>query len=324
MDDLIWRSLQGNTSPEEEAAIERWRAEASPNEQRYEELTGLWDAASTVEPAKRATRRPSTDEILHESSARERPPGGRWRTGLSQRRWLLAGTAAAAAVVLTFGAVQLFRDTLSDRAQEVVTSQGETASVRLADGSVVRLGPGSLLRLPERTGARDVWLDGRAFFAVANQDGDRFTVQSAGGRTTALGTRFEMQTSEDEFRVVVVEGKVAVEAHGGRVEGGAGEVIYVVDDVAPAVARVENPRALLDWMEGMLAFQDTPLRRVVEEIEAEYGVQIEVADSALADRVVTAFFLDQPVEAVVTVVCQVVDAACSLGGDRITMELPVR
>lgn len=322
MDDLIWRSLQGSTSEDEETAISRWRAESGPNERRYQELAALWNAAAPLGPAKRDSRRPSTGEILRQASVREGSPGGRWRTGFPGRRWLAAGTAAAAVVVLTFGAVQLYRGALSERAQEVVTGEGETASVRLADGSVVRLGPGSLLRLPERSGARDVWLDGRAFFAVASQEGGRFTVQSAGGTATALGTRFEVQTGEEEFRVVVVEGKVAVESRGGRAEGGAGEVIYVVEDVAPAVARAENPRALLDWIDGLLVFQDTPLRRVAAEIEAEYGVEIVVADSVLAERVVTAFFLDQPVEAAVTVVCQVVDASCSLGEDRITMELP--
>lgn len=324
MDDLIWRSLQRKTNAEEETALAQWRGAAPSNEQRYEELLALWDAASAVEPTRPDTHRPSTEEILSRADAREAAVGRRGRVGMSPRRWLAIGAAVAATVVLTIGMPQLLGGLFYERAQEVVTGADETASVRLADGSVVRLGPDSRLRLPHGLRAREVWLDGKAFFSIAKQEGRRFTVQSAAGKTTVLGTRFEMQTHEDDLRVLVVEGRVAVEAQGGRVEVGADEVSYVVEGAVPAVARVDNPRAMLDWIEGVLVFQDTPLPRVVEEIEAEYGVRIVLADPVLAERMVTAFFVDQPVEAVVAVICQVIDARCSLGTDPITMELPSR
>lgn len=322
MDDLIWHSLQGNTGEDEECLLAQWRAASASNERHYRELRALWQASSLMERPRPATRRPSTAEILDAANGRGADGWIRGAGRFVGPRWLAAGVATAAAVILALGALQIFQGPRL-QAQEFVTGSGETASVRLADGSVVRLGPESRLRLPG-TRIGDVWLDGTAFFAIAKQDGRSFTVQTSAGTATVLGTRFELQTRERELRLVVVEGSVAVQSHGERVDVGAGEVSYVVEGAAPSVARVDDPRAMLGWMEGVLVFQDTPLSRVVHEIEAEYGTHITIADAVLAQRVVTAFFVDQPVEAVVSVVCQVVAARCSLGVDSAMMKLPER
>ena len=80
----------------------------------------------------------------------------------------------------------------------------------------------------------------------------------------------------------------------------------------------ESPRGadvwdLLDWSGGLLIFQTTPLARVMEEVSAHFGVSVNLRDSVLASRTVTAWFEDETVEEVVGTVCQVVGASCTVG-----------
>ena len=70
---------------------------------------------------------------------------------------------------------------------------------------------------------------------------------------------------------------------------------------------------LLDWSGGLLIFQRTPLARVMEEVSAHFGIAVNLHDSIVAERTVTAWFEEETVEEVVGTVCQVVGAVCTIG-----------
>ena len=66
-------------------------------------------------------------------------------------------------------------------------------------------------------------------------------------------------------------------------------------------------------MRGFLALQDTPLATAMREIGERYGTEVEIADPALLDRTLTMWFSSKSLEEVMTVVCGVIDARCSIG-----------
>jgi len=310
-DELILRSLQGDLSPEETRALAEWRRISADNERRYQQLAMVSSALEASGRSLPRTLRPTATEIIQREA--EFRKAGR-RAGLW--RWL-APTAGAAAAILVAIATYLIlnhRESGSPvlRVNEIVTGARETSTTRLADGSVVRLAPASRLVLPGDGVGREVELEGTAFFAVAKRDGAPFVVRTRAGAATVLGTRFELRASEQELRVVVVEGRVAVGDGDARVELGPGEMSYVGRGIRPVVVRVPNPREMVDWLGRVMLFEDTPLRDVAREIEQQYGVRVVIGDSALASHVVSASFTEQPVERVLSVVCQVVAAQCSM------------
>jgi transmembrane sensor len=200
------------------------------------------------------------------------------------------------------------------RASDVTfqTGAGQTATVPLADGSVVRLAPNSTIRL-RGASQRSVDLDGTAFFAVATDSTQPFVVRTSSGTAEVLGTRFEIKADADSLRLVVVEGRVRLAGSGEEVEVGKGSVSHIVDGAAPTAPTGVDVWDLLDWPEGLLVFQATPFAQVAEEVGTHFDIPFVVEDSVLAGRSVTAWFGDESLQDVVSTVCRVVGAQCTIG-----------
>jgi transmembrane sensor len=327
MDDhLFFRSLKGASSAAEHAAVQAWRLESDENERHYRELAEVL-AAATRTDQKTESRPPSPLKLIHQaesvSGARGRVVrhgSPRWLRGWSQRpRWAVA----AAVLVLTLAVGRHYAPgttAVGFESEEFVTGAAEAATVTLRDGTVVRLGPRSRLRVTSGQG-RDVSLRGRALFSVTPNPDKPFRIETPGGIVEVLGTRFEIETQDDDLSIAVIEGLVAVTARGNRTEVKAGEMRRVVGGATlPAVS---VPKAATrDWVGNFLAFRDTPLMDAVAEIEIMYGVRFEVQDPAWARQTITAWFSDQPLEHVVTIFCMVAQATCitSPDGDVITMQ----
>jgi len=193
------------------------------------------------------------------------------------------------------------------------TGPGQSRTIRLADGSVVRLAPETRLRAAR--GRREVWLQGTAFFAVAHRAHEPFTVHTSGGDATVLGTRFELSTVERRVRLVVLEGRVALTGAG---EAGAAAIVAAGEvSMAEAGRRPSPPRPadvdrLTGWMEGVLIFQATPLSEAAREMERQYHVAVRLSDPALGERTVNAVFDHQPLPTVATTICRIADAKCEV------------
>ena len=304
---LLLRVLQGEATAGGAGRALRWREASPENEARFRERERLWALLGEVAPdAPWASGRPRRAIVDIVSGY---GPPGRARPARSSIP-TLAGLAAAAAAVVALGVIRPWRDDgpAAVAAREFATGRAEGVTFHLDEGSIVRLGPASRLELRPAHEATEVFLEGRAFFAVAKGYGRRFVVRTPSGEATVLGTRFEVDTRGDDLRIVVVEGKVTVTREGRTVEVAEGEVGVAAAGAEPQVQRVDNVHELLDWMGRSLVFRDTPLDQVAREIGHRYGVEVRLADGALAARTVTAAFTDQSLDHVLDVVCRVVDA----------------
>ncbi len=314
MDDLILRALQGDISHDEEVILAAWRAESGANELRYQNLarlSGMLEQLRGPDPR----RRPAASELIAEH-ARRSPPIRR-----AIPTWAKAiGLAAALILAVGIAAFTRSNDTADPgRPAEITTGDGESTTARLPDGSVVRLAERSRLVLTGGASRREVWLDGTGYFAIAKRPGSTFTVNSARGSATVLGTRFEMRTTDERLRVVVVEGKVAVHRGNDRIEVSAGEMTTLEEHAPVSLVKVERPRRLVGWMGRSMLFQDSPFGSVMRELEEQFGVRVVLTDSTLSSHLVSASFSDQPLDQVLSVVCQVVDAKCGIRNGVITV-----
>jgi transmembrane sensor len=193
---------------------------------------------------------------------------------------------------------------------EIVTGSGEMATFTLTDGTAIRVGPHSTLRMSIENGNPIVWLDGRAFFGVQPDSTRNFTVRTAHGEAIALGTRFEVRSDEESFRVLVVEGNVRVSTAGAAIELADGLMSESTGGEPPSTSRVRDVDQMLDWMGPTLMFRNTPLHRAIGEIEARYDVEVELETISLGDITVTATFTDEQPGPVVSVLCEMIGAEC--------------
>jgi len=193
--------------------------------------------------------------------------------------------------------------------------------VTLEDGSFVRLAEGSTLREWEVDGRREVSLDGRAFFAVIRDEAKPFVVRAGSGQVTVLGTRFQVDTEGAEVEVVVVEGLVRVSNDADSEDVPAGYVASMKEREQPRVQEADDVIALMDWADGTLLYQATPLAQVADEVSRFYGRTLEIEGSDLARRRVTAWFQGESFEAVAESLCIVTEATCRAEGESVTMEM---
>jgi ferric-dicitrate binding protein FerR (iron transport regulator) len=234
----------------------------------------------------------------------------------SRRRAGWAALAAAAAVLVLIASGMLRNEPAW---REVATDAARRAVIRLQDGTRVTLAPKSRLRYPADYGAarRDVQLDGQAHFEVAPRGGPPFRVHTRGTVAEDLGTAFVVRAYADQraTEVVVTDGRVAlwradtVPPPGARPAPyrigtgpalvlAAGELGRLGPNGAATIQRGVDVERYVSWTRGVLVFNGAPLGEVVLTLERWYNVEIHLGDSALAARLLTATFREEPIDMV--------------------------
>lgn len=161
---------------------------------------------------------------------------------------------------------------------------GQPRDLRLADGSVATLAPGSVLRV---SASRDVAmaLDGKAFFDVRHDPAHPLVVRAGGYEIRDVGTRFEISTSDNMVRVAVAEGRVMVRSPKavGEVEVTAGKALTLAGNTGAAEIRPARSESIGAWQRGALIYDDVPLALVVADIARSTGHPVTV-DQVAARR----------------------------------------
>jgi transmembrane sensor len=314
VDETIARVLQGTATDAEVRELSRWRKTSEANERHYQALARVWQATGEATQRRPGGPRPKADDLIRTLDHRPAHPR-RFSLPIRPRRVFAAGFATAALILLTIfqgSPRSVVEGDPHYGATEFVTGDAEQVTARLADGSVVRLAPRSRLRVSGTREGREVWLDGRAFFAVASDPSRPFRVRTRAGEALVLGTRFDIRVEDDDLELIVVEGRVSVAAAGEEVHVQAGQVSRVTDGLAPSVEAAGDLQPALAWLSGFLVFESTPLRDVAIEIERHYQIRVVIPDSALAERTITALFVDRSAREVISSVCRIAAAHCSI------------
>ncbi len=312
MDELIILALQGRATPSQLEELAAWRRASPLHEARFRDLSALGRVLA-MHPEIDTTRRPPPVQALLGSHLAVERPGRH-----SRRR--VAGTIAATLLLSVLVGRAGGPTAGPIHETEFHTGSGELATAALDDGTVVRIAPNTRIRVVVSAHGRDVWLEGRAFFAVASDAARPFRVRTSGGVATVLGTRFEVDAREQGLRLLVVDGRVRVSDGARAIELEAGDLSQAATGIAPSITRVASPESLLDWMGAFLAFESTPLWKVAREIESRLGLRIEIRDPDIAARTVTAWFAEEERDEVLRIICRTADVTCDRNGDVVTME----
>ena len=241
--------------------------------------------------------------------------------------WRASGFRAAAVVIAVFGATALWRGTRMTQGEaSYVTTTGAAQEIRLADGTAVRLGPASRLTLAAGFGTsnRQLTLHGEAWFKVAHDAAMPFAIRVGSTLVEDVGTAFRVrESSSREVSVRVAEGAVQVTttatAHDSTVmlRAGDGAVATATGiSVEPGVVTATEGMALAA---GRLTFTDASLVEVQDALHRWYGVSLQIADSTLAARHVTADFTGEPLARVAAVLGLTLGVNAEVHGDTIEL-----
>ena len=288
------RERSGEMTEDDARALQAWLDDDPSHHAAYATIRRAWGGAAAVR---------ADPQVL---AIREQ-----WVTSHGRRRRALALRAVAAGLIVAVMAGagvsgwQWYSGPrpLGDRTFQ--TALGEQTTVKLPDGSRLTLNTDTVVRTRADNDKRLVYLErGQAFFQVA-KDADRPFVVTAAGRTvTALGTAFDVRIDKGAFKVVLVEGKVRVEAAAPVMSAAlpgpqsvkvqatemvAGSQLLAPDDEQWSLTRA-NVVTETSWTRGQLVFEDRPLREVVDELNRYSVKKIVLADRSLDETPISGAF----------------------------------
>ncbi|TLM79912.1 FecR family protein [Microbulbifer harenosus] len=285
-------------------AFAQWMAESPANHKAFEEMCELWGDLGVL------SRLP-LDEIYPESvpashhrdtanqASRGRPtPAGDEPSsrGWNLPQWLMGGSAVAACLGIALWIGNQWLQQTPTQQQMYTTAVGEMRTVDLPDGSRVQLNTNSELIVNfSREERRTQLLRGEAYFNVARQTARPFTVSAGSANIRVLGTQFNVERNPENTRVSVTGGTVAVSeasaASGLRPETvklTRNQKVSVSGSGLSEVGRTSEQEAL-DWTQGQLVFDETPLNEALEELNRYLKVPAAAAP-AVGDRTLSGTF----------------------------------
>lgn len=357
--DIDWAQLDrfvtGDCTPRELEAIQR-QIEADPELGRIAEaMRTIGDApnrqqlvwgereawASMQQRMRDADVRPL--RVSSEHTAPRASFAHRWTPKFSP-----ALTAAAAVVFVAAGvaiiAAPMRRAAPPMAAQvaqprEVVTKRGERATLDLADGSHVVLGPDSRLVIPARfnepgnTGSRELELSGEAYFTVTHDSTRPFRVSTETAVTEDIGTSFVVMAypEQRDTRIVVEEGSVALwrpaPANDARLgSGGAPPLVVEAGNMArldssgnATLMKGVRVASYVAFTHGAIVFDGARLSEAIPRLERWYDLDISVTDSALRARTFTGSFTSVSAERMLLELSVALDADVTRRGRSIRL-----
>lgn len=278
--DFFMRRREPDWTGADERELDAWLGDSS-NRAIYE---GLGLTALDLQQI----RRPS---LASDAAARAPEAAGRRAATAPRRSWLprhKAWVPALLSALLLAGGGWYGWDHHPGYALDIATGPGETREVALPDGTRVTLNFDSRLKVRYYPRERRAELGGgEAFFQVASNAHQPFTVNSGHSQVRVVGTAFNLRSGPPQFVVKVLEGKVEVRPDLRRTDApllqlGAGAGVSV--DVATGSHRSvpASTDTVGDWRHGQLVFEQTPLAEVALELARYLGKPVQVDGARLA------------------------------------------
>ena len=298
---LLKKYFAGACTPEEETLVEAYLcaddSDLAPLETLLEEekkhVNPLEIPPILLKSVVYGIRKEAYPEFLKAAEARNR-----WG-------WYTA-VAAVLLPLLVFVSIQLFRgnhDTAfptgitAEKWDTVSNHTGNTVKAILPDGSAIWLTAKSRVSyMPARynTAERAVRLDGEAFFEVEADPSHPFVVHHGGISTRALGTAFNIEAygNEEDIRISLVQGKVAVDTPGDTA------MRYLAPGEQLTYKRASGDYSMKPvlysdastWKNGWMILDDVPLKAALQRLERQYDLQISMPAGIADNRKITAVF----------------------------------
>lgn len=201
--------------------------------------------------------------------------------------WLRHWKVAAAAMIVLATGIGYLNTIRKPVKQLVFVAEKQRKTLKLPDGSMAYLEPGTTLKYTGEFGKKErtVALNGEALFDVRRDDAHPFIVASPLISTTVLGTSFNMEAWDmKEAKVVVLTGMVQVAAKG-REDQGEKEVIVTANKSAvynkethqlETADAADDARFYQQKQQGRFVYDGTEIGKVVNDLQRFYNINIRV------------------------------------------------
>ncbi|MCC7465814.1 MAG: FecR domain-containing protein [Saprospiraceae bacterium] len=298
IDELIAKFLAGESNPEETARLKQWAAASPDNELYFKQMQQVWKQSSPT-PLSRPL---DVDQALARTKQKIKSSSGSGTARKAPMYWM----AMAAGLVLVLGAIWFIgKDTAMPT--EAVAATETPVQQKLSDGSAVSVNQFSSLTTQFSKRQRKVALKGEAYFAVAPNPDRPFVVEVQEVAVTVLGTKFNVdnRSNSDQVIVSVDEGKVKVQSAGNEKTLLAGDQAIINLKNGQITLRQTQPTEnVTAWASKNFIYEDTPLSKVIPELEKVYQVKINLTNPALENCRLHVRFEQESIEHILVVIAE--------------------
>lgn len=326
---LLEKYLSGECTDAEKETVEAWYASLH-GEPRY--LDHLPDAEQDE------IRQEAFGNIRRELNMAEERPVRRlpwhWLAGIAASILVAVGIFLAGNLKTSQLPEVTVNNPKSDQSKALPVTIFENTGKKivrhqLPDGSVVTMHPKATIKYPTAfaTNKRFVEFSGEGFFDVKKDKARPFNIKSGDMVIRVLGTSFNVKAieSQKKFQVDVVTGSVQVTAQGKSFD--KQEVVLKPQqqalfelDSKRLIAKASPLQAKKEIYEPVsIAFEETPLKKVVEQLEKRFNVSISLTNPGLAKCGLTANFESQTFPDILEILCTSLDVSYTISDNNITV-----
>lgn len=250
------------------------------------------------------------------------------KTGNRFSRLFRLVAAAVVMAILSFFAIDWYNKPSAESLKVFECAYGERKNLQLPDGSVVILNSGSKMKIRDDYGvsARDIYLEGEAFFDVKHNRDIAFIVHTPAMDVRAVGTAFNVKAypGEKVTEASLVRGLVEVTL---KKEQNRKLILHPNEKVQWSPQNQENGHVSganlsdkekttnsgslqsltktdgdeikeIAWIENKLVFADESFEDIAILLERWYGVKIAFADDMIRHYRFTGSFEKEKIETV--------------------------
>lgn len=158
----------------------------------------------------------------------------------------------------------------------LIVPRGLTYAVKLPDSTTVYINAATDLKFPFVFNAskREVYVEGEAYFEVAQDPGRPFVVHTRHADVIALGTSFNVSTYGNQFRASLLTGAVVVMEKDKMLQLSPGQLAIKDPQSGELIMDTFIQDSLPGWVNGRYVFNKKTLAEVCETIERLYDVEI--------------------------------------------------
>ncbi|MEM8497676.1 MAG: FecR domain-containing protein [Pseudomonadota bacterium] len=306
-------AMDRGLSESEKSHLENWLEESPLHAETLVKVAATWDLLDVLKPVAQLVPLEQSDASVDTSMQVPDQQASENNTRAKPMALISMAAAVLLCVVALLNWGEFQREVNSDvelataaYSSHFTTAVGETSLVSLPDGSTVNINTDSKLLVSFEPGARTiVLLRGEAYFDVAKDSANPFSVAAGANKVIAVGTAFNVEISADEeMEVVVTEGRVQLEHGFSKVDlmsekdgdqmplylSNGESIVVSGSGERTSVVKTDNIDAKLAWRAGRLIFEGEPLEFVVEEINRYTALSFEISDPAIRDIPVGGFF----------------------------------
>lgn len=265
--------IKGDGNSVDNARVEEWINASEQNRDRYIQFQNIWVITGIGNSSSEVNFDDEKKAILRKIKVKK------WEL----KQWLKLASALAA--ILLVGSFSYWLGQQSEQGEVksfvMTTGIGETAVLKLPDGSSVKLNAESHLTYDSDFNVenRNLKLEGEAYFDVVRNQYIPFIVNTFEMKVAALGTRFNVMAYKNDCSVeaTLEEGKIKVTTNKSRKEYflTPGTKLIYQKSKKRLLRKAVNTKFSTSWKDGVLAFKDERLGMIAKKLERIYGVSFQ-------------------------------------------------